>query len=275
MADKGFAIRCPHCRKWNVWADVHPEKVALDSKEEFKKILGGLKIEGLHGKEGSFSHRKLLRCESPLWLCPSPFEAFVCRSELDAFDFLEDSEAWSFKRDFRLFKADCKSRWEDKEEGQYYGILFNTQSVPRQREIELELLMDSELLSRLIVGMSHEIQAPLTVFAANAFKPKDNEVSVYWMPIEVYSMGQWIVPATFNKFCACCRNIVMQRQIEKFADENYSVNDCPIGFGKDGKCGGKDAACMQAVKDWTHCPAFMEERQEFPCTNSDLQLIRE
>jgi len=269
MTEKGFAIRCPHCQAWSVWPDVHPDHVALESPQELRRVLHALHTARLKGERDIFSHPKLLRCSSPRSLCPASFEAFVCRTEKTVTAFLEVVQAWSFKRDFRLYKADCATRWD----GNYYGILFCTQSIPRLSEIQLESLIDRELLSRLIFGISEEIQAPLTVYAANAFKPKDKEVSFHWMPIEAYSLERRLVPATFNEFCRCCRNIVMKRLIDRFEDKKIGVDNCPIRFGKDGKCAGKEAACKQPVKDWTHCPAFMKQRQEFPCTNSDLKLI--
>lgn len=275
MAEKGFAIRCPHCRKWNVWPDVHPEEVALESKEELKQILRKLELAGLSGKTESFFHDKLLRCKSPRWLCPASFEAFVCRSERDTFDCLEVVEAWSFKRDYRLFKKDCERRWENQEEGKYYGILFNTQPISRRTEIELEQLVDRELLSRWILGVGQEIKAPFTVFAANVFKPKDGERTAYWLPIELYSGEKALVPETFNEFCRCCRKIIVERLIEKFESQKFSVLNCPIYYGENGKCAGKDPACMEDMKDWRHCPAFRKERWKCLCTSSDLELIWE
>ena len=273
MAENGFAIRCPHCRKWSIWADVHPEKVALNSQKELDYILYRLNNTSLKGGCDTFSDPKLLRCKSPSWSCPASFEAFVCRSEYDVFDLLGEGDGWSFKRDFRLFKADCKSRWENQEEGKYFGILFNTQPIPRRTEIELEQLLDRELLRRWILGVSYEIEAPFTVFAASVFKPKCGECTAYWIPIESYTMGRTQVPETFNKFCLCCRSIIVRKLIEKFEAEKVSVSNCPIDYGENDKCAGKKAACMEDPKDWRRCPAFRRERWKCLCTSSDLKLI--
>jgi len=287
MDDKGFAIRCPHCRKWNVQEDVCPESVALKSSEELQEILGEFELARARGEADSFSHPKLWRCSNSRLACPGSFEAFVCRSEREAFEFLKGAKAWSFKRDFRLYRTDCETRWE----GKYYGILFCTEPVPRLRHMELEPLMVRELLSRLIVGISVEIDAPATVFAAKVFEPdeeavlalksfqgKDDEDEeaqrIWWMPIEAYSSeGEVLVPPRFNEFCRTCRRIVMGQLEKEFRDKEYSVNNCPIKFGKRGKCAGKEAACMQDPQDWNHCPAFIEKRKDCPCYSSDLGLI--
>jgi signal transduction histidine kinase len=274
MSDQGFAIRCPHCRKWNIWPNVHPDERALNSKQELNQIFKGLSKASLLRKPDSFSHEKLFRCGSPRWKCPASFEAFICRSEDDTRMYLKEVDAWTFKRDFRLCKSDCIGRWDNEEQGKYYGILFNTLSVPRQQEIDLELLIDRELLSRIILGVGQEIRAPFTIFTANIFELEGGERITYWMPIESYSLGHALVPEAFNEFCQCCRKVIVDTLIKKFESRKISVNNCPIHYGKNGKCAGKAPACMKDPKDWNHCPAFMIERKECLCTSSDLESIR-
>lgn len=181
-------------------------------------------------------------------------------------------DEWPFKRDFRLYKANCRDRWED----QYWAIMFCTPPFRRMRDIELENLMDRELLSRLIAGMSVEINASLTIFGASIFEPEGVEAQVYWMPIEGYSSEEKLTPPRFNKFCDCLRNIEMKRLVGEFEAKSVSVDNCPVGFGMDGKCADKEyPACMrEPVADWCHCPAFTEERKARSlCYSSDLILI--
>ena len=275
MGNKGFAIRCPRCSEWNVQSEAALAEVAVHSAEEIRNMLRAVELKGTLGEQQTSRYAdKLWRCRSPRCECPASFEAFVCRSEQDAFEFLEATQAWSSKRDFRLYKADCENRWDNKDEGKYYGILLNALPVPRLRQFELELLIDRELLSRAILGMSYEMQAPVTVFAANIFEVENKEARIYWMPIEAYSSsGEVLIPMGFNKFCRTCRTIVMEKLRAKFDRNQVSVSNCPKSFGKEGKCAGREAACMKEPKDWNHCPAFMEERANEPCYDSDMRVI--
>jgi len=276
MPDKGFAIRCPHCQRWNIWKDVVlDEKVIIATEDELVTILKELTTASERGEPDSFSHPKLWRCTNPRSLCPASFEAFICRTDADAIKFSEGIESWSLKRNFRLYKSDCETRWE----GKYYGILFNTQPVVRLPHTELNLLMDRELVSRLIVGIGVEIEAPVTIYSANIFTPpKTKKPCVYWMPIEAYSQGRLLVPPLYNQFCHTCRQIVIQKLTDKFEKENYGVSNCPIGFAKDDLCAGKAPACMKKTetRDWNLCPAFVEERLKWdPCYQSDFRFIND
>jgi len=277
--EKGFAIRCPRCESFNIWND-HPGDIALNSEEELLQIIKEFNAARKRGKGDSYQNRKLLRCKRPRWACPTSFEAFICSSEEEINRFSEAVEAWFLKRDFRLAKADGKSWWDDKAEGKYYGILFNTQPVERQRDIQLEWLMNRELLSRLIVGISVEIKLPVTIYGTNVFKKEKRKSKFkdveYWMPIDAYPMGERLVPPRFNVFCKTCRDIVIGSLVKEFKDKNYGVDNCPLKFSKDGKCQGRKAACMQEPKDWNHCPYFIEERKKRdPCYKCDINLIEE
>jgi len=162
MGNIGFAIQCPHCGRWSVWPNVDPESMAIKSIEEVRNILKDLTV-GTDDRLGAMlSHPKLLHCTQSRSRCPTSFQAFVCRSEKTAYEILSLVPHWAFKRDFRLYRADCRSRWGNN----YYGVMFATQPVQRIRNIELESLIDSNLLSRMILGIGVELQAPLTVYAA-------------------------------------------------------------------------------------------------------------
>ena len=271
---QGFAIRCPNCGKWNEYPTTHPSKLAVTSEDEFDFIMNEFRVAKGQGEVGAFAHPKLVRCERPRWSCPASFEAFIFESERTALVCLDKvPEAWAISRDFRLFKSDKKNRWDKEEEKQYFCIMFCTEQVPRHPDIELENLMNRELVSRAIVGVGCEIEAPFTVYAANIFEPTRGISEVYWMPIEAYQAnGEQLVPPKYNDFCRRCREVVMKRLVQDYESNRVSVENCPVGFGKDAKCAGKRAACSR--RDWNHCPAFIKERDEkCPCYNSDLEAI--
>ncbi len=273
MKDTGYAIRCPHCAKWNIWPEKDPGNVAVE-QEEFNEIIKGLDQASKEGKPWDYKHQKLIRCTRPSWSCPSSFEAIVFKSREDMKSCLQRvPEEWPFKRDFRLYKANCIDRWENR----YWTIMFCAPPFRRMRDTELESLMDRELLSRLIAGMSVEINSVLTIFGANIFEPPGRDPEVFWMPIEGYSQERRLTPPRFNKFCECVRSIETTKLIEEFRAQKYNVHNCPIGYGHDGQCADREGlpACMREHGgDWTHCPAFMRKREEIsPCYKSDLRFI--
>lgn len=273
MSEKGFVIRCPHCRKWNFYEE-HPKDRVLSSKAEVERILTDLTDASSRQEQESFSHKKLFRCQRSRWFCPASFEAFIFDNKLLALQCLKTvSESWGVKRKFRLYKADTRTRWDDESEGKYFGILFNTQPVLRRQEIELELIMDPELINHLISGICVEIGLPLTIFAANVFC-KDKKLKTHWIPIEGYSKKPGSVPPLFNCFCKTAREIELEWLISKF--ENIGIDNCGYYDKSTGHCGMRDdvPACKRDPKDWVHCPAVMEVRSaEDPCYNSDLELI--
>lgn len=279
MADTGFAIRCPHCQQWNIWKDTLPEKVSLDSKGELKKILKQLTYTNECELDkntlfNSFNHQKLFQCQSPRWVCPTSFEAFICRSKNNLLDFLDIDKPSSLTRSFELYELDRKTRWEE-----YYGILFCTQSIPRLRFTELDQLMERELLRRLILGVGHEIEAPVTFYALNFFEKEPGKPLEYWMPIESYSRKREWVPSRYNPLCRAFRDLVTGQLTKKFEKEKRSVKNCLLKFGGIGgekKCANRDATCMQKPKDWNHCPAFIKQREkQCPCYHSDQEAIKD
>lgn len=275
MADKGFAIRCPHCGKWNENSETHPREIALCSVDDFEYIMNEFRIARAEGRSDDFKHEKLLRCTCPRWSCLASFEAFIFGEEDTALECLKRvPEAWAISRDFRLFKSDKRNRWDKEGEEHYYCIMFCTEPVTRQQEIELEHLMDRELVSRTITGIGAEIESPFTIYAANIFELEGSDPKIYWMPVEAYSQGKVLVPPNYNKFCYTCREIVMTKLEKEFLDGDVRPDNCPIGFGNNGRCAGREAACL--IKDWNHCPAFIEERKKrCPCYDSDLAVIEE
>jgi len=275
MAEQGFAIRCPHCLEWQVW-DKSPEEFALESEAGLREI-----VEGLRTKGKAYTHPKLLRCNRPLRICPAPTEVVVCKSEFDSLRFVQKVEAWSLKREFRLYTSDQRNRRED-----FFGVLFSVLPVERQRHILLEDLMDRELLSHSLAGMGLKIKAPFTVFAANVFEA-DVEVGklaettpsegkrraelVYWSPIEAEEPRS--VPPRFCGFCRVCRETVMNALIKEF--KARSPDNCqhmPKCVARNQACAGRRAPCLK--EDWNHCPAFLQLRAEkCPCYQSDLGMI--
>ena len=262
MTRSGFAIRCPHCLEWNRW-DLDPVAVALESEEELRGIL-----EGLRKAPQGFSHPKLLRCGQPHWACPARFEAFVCKNEADALRFVEIPEAWSVKRDFRLYRTDRRTRWDP-----YCGILFSTQPVVRQRDIVLDHLLDPELLSRALLGASIEVGAPVTVYAAKVIDGSQGRRTC-WVPIEAYSQKREIlVPPRYNAFCHLCRKTVMANLARRFTGTDRA-DKCAERALPAGACAGRDLLCEG--EDWRACPQFLEMRdRECPCYKSDCGIIGE
>jgi len=209
---------------------------------------------------------KILRCKRPFWVCPGPFEAFVCNTEDDAFEFIEMADAWSIKRDFRLYKLDRTQRWE----GQYYGILFSIRPVPRQRHIELERLIDPQLLSCTLSGIAEEIRAPVTIYAASSYLSPDG-TEVAWLPIESYQPRKRFVPPRYNPICELLRGEALSPVLNEF--HNITQENCPQELGCKGACGGR--LCVPCLsREWNHCPAFlMERRKRGLCYSHDMEMI--
>ena len=244
--DSGFAIRCPSCQKWSYW-EKHPRDYALRSRSEFCEIMAAFQAA-----PRDYQNPKLLRCKQIPWECPAPFEAFVCDNEDLALELVPIADAWSVKRDFRLFRYDAKGRWD-----RYYGILFNGQPVRRDRDIRLERLLDPDLLSRALLGMATEAGAPITVFSAQVHDQSEGS-RVYWVPIESYSHDEFVVPPRFNSFCHVCRECMTEHIIGEFWQ-------LPEHRG------------FRPPNDvtWRTSPEFLDYRAEnCPCYRSDLRIIR-
>jgi len=267
MPDTGFAVRCPHCLEWRTYKQ-HPRKVALESERELREIL-----DSLHRDPDRYTHPKLLKCDRPLSVCPAPTIAFVCRTESEALKFVQRVPAWSLKRDFRLYRSDKRTRWD-----QFVGILFRTLPVPRQKHIELENLLDRQILSRAIIGYSDEVRGPFTVYAAEVFE-QSGATEIVWAPIEGAIAKEPLIPRHFNVFCRLCRDVILRGLLAVFlAKGKPTPETCPhprkFGRREDNTCAGRDAACLK--EDWNHCPAFLEvRRKKCPCYRSDLPTIKE
>ena len=254
----GFSIRCPYCQNWRDW------QVPIDNyvvtENEFNTINNELSM-----KEGSDSP-KMLRCKCPEWKCPAPFEALVFNDESLALKCLARIESnWSLRRDFRLYQSDHETRWEG-----YFGIIFCTKPVKRQRFITLEHLIERKALSRLLSGITKIINGPATIYAARVFNEE-----VYWMPIEGdIDDYKGSTPAFFKLICRKCRRFVNESLVSDFIRKDASPQNCALGLGdaNRGTCDGKEAACAKG--DWSHCPDFIDQRiGKCPCYNSDYHLI--
>lgn len=255
----GFSIRCPNCFEWSTWQSAAVENYVVDPAQESRKIVSGLRSDPDH-----FNHPKLLRCQQKTKTCQAPFEAFIFRNRSDAHTFIHRVPSWLTKRAFRLPKADQFSRWK-----QYSVAAFYPGSVERQKHIELDKLLDKELLARAIVGISAELKSPVTVYTATTFE-NGRHCNKYWVPIEAFSETHSIIPPRFNPFCNYCRQTTLKTIVDKA--RAFSVSRCPLNFGKDGKCVGREPACV--VRDWNRCPAFLEARlKECPCYQNDCRMI--
>ena len=255
----GFSIRCPNCFEWSTWQSAVVENYVIDPAREGRKIVNGLRIDPDH-----FNHPKLLRCQQKTKTCQAPFQAFIFRNRSDAHTFIHRVPSWLTKRAFRLPKVDQFSRWK-----QYSVAAFYAGSVERQKHIELNKVLDKELLARAIVGVSVELKSPVTVYAATTFE-NGRHCNKFWMPIEAFSETHSIVPPRFNPFCNYCRQATLKTIVHTASA--FSVSKCPLNFGKDGKCAGREPAC--AVRDWNRCPAFLEARLKgCPCYQNDCRMI--
>ena len=261
MAKQGFSILCPHCLEWSDF-DFNPNEVVINSKKELLNILSEIEKNPI-----TYTHNKLLRCEQPPWICPSPFEAFVCKSEKDAFEFSNLPNAWSVIRDFRLFKYDHHNRWAN-----YVGLLVFIQPVPRPKHVLLTRLIDRDILSKSLVGISREVGAPVTSYVANIYQKDNTEFRTYWLPVEQFSTSHKLVPTGYNPLCAQCREIVLNEILNHY-DSVVKPSNCPLEFGSKGTCAGEDAVCLS--QNWYHCPAFLQARlKKQVCYHSDLMLIK-
>ena len=115
-----FGLICPHCGKKKSY-DEHPDKYAINSKEEFNQILESLKNAISQEKAGNYQHNKVFHCQNSRWICPQSSEAIICKSKADTIEFLKELSDWCWliPRAFRLYKGDFKAHWEN-----YFGIVF-------------------------------------------------------------------------------------------------------------------------------------------------------
>lgn len=281
-AIEGFAIRCPHCGNW----DVHqkdPEKFIVTA-DSIEQIMNDFDIAIQNKKVDDFLGPEMFRCTQPRWACPVSFEAFIFNDNKIAQESLKKiRKKWAISRDFRLYKADRKNRWDKPGEENYFCIMFGTEPVRRQRDIELEHLLDPELASKMIRGIRYEINVPFTIYSANILEGKTKNEIPYWMPIEAYSIENPLVPSGYNIFCKTCRGIVTE-SIEKelkaqFNDKKIMPENCPFTTywnQQSKKCAGRKPVCKNESIDWNHCPAFIDERIKVCfCYNSDKELIKQ
>lgn len=207
MNDTGFAIRCPYCGNWDVHENEHPKDFAIKANE-ISEIMTKFHKASRDGSLDSFLNRekRLFRCIKPRWACPASFELFIFDNEQKALLSLQKiKEKWAISRDFRLYRADKIARWE----GEYYGIMFGTEPVRRLQDIELEHLLDTELMSKIISGICQEIKAPANIYSANVVSGAGQE-NLYWMPIEHYADENSLLPVTYNLFCETCRRLTIE-----------------------------------------------------------------
>ncbi|MFA5191137.1 MAG: ATP-binding protein [Verrucomicrobiia bacterium] len=255
----GFSIRCPHCFEWTDW-DSSPDRYVVDSEEEWKTIL-----DGLRDNPDGFVHDKQLRCRRPLGECPAPFQAIICPDHLTAHRRAGEVPGWATRRAFQLCQNDHDTRFKHPS---YCGLIFSTWPVPRQRHIELEKLLDLDLLSRMMAGISLEIAAPVTVYAAKYF---ERLKSVYWVPVEAYDQNTSHVPPHYNAFCRYCRSEFLRPILAQLTSTTEPAA-CPLPLAS--RCHLEEATCAQTRRDWNRCPVFIEERKrKCPCYQSDLKSI--
>ncbi len=268
MSADGFAILCPHCQNLNFWENVNPAEYAI-TKNQLIEIISGNYSTLTKSAEGS----KILHCQNDEWACPNSFNAVIYSDENDIYQLSQELQNFSFLRIFRLPKANNLShRWSNDLEGKYYCILFNSQLTHRYQNIEFSKLINTRLLSRLLYGISKEINMSITAYLATTFKYENNSQVVHWLPVEVYSRNYASYPPNSNILCRKYRELIYIHLIDEFLKQKPNTNNCPINLGYRGTCGGNIAACLD--KNWNQCPAFLQMRSNnCNCYQSDLEAI--
>lgn len=222
MADKGFAIRCPHCGSWYINDEDDLRELSVNDTQELLGIMTDFEEAQKKRQSYAFKHKKMFRCTQPRWSCPASFEGFIFREEqtaLDSLDSLKEIRAkWDISRDFRLYKKDRINRWDKQGENNYYCIMFGTEAVPRLQHIELEHLLNADIASNLITAICKKVHAPITVYSANVMTCTAGD-DIYWMPIEDYFDEIALIPSRYNVFCATCRQITIEALKKEFIDE--------------------------------------------------------
>ncbi len=281
----GFAIRCPHCGNWDPHKE-DPSTVSVDPShvetvmQKFQEAVEG-------GTTSTFPYKenKMFRCISPRWACPASYEAFIFDNEKKAQDALKNiTGKWAISRDFRLYKASKKERWDNESERQrYFCIMFGTEPVPRQRDIELEHLVSPMLLKKIIISINSELEVPFTIYSGNILSG-EKEDKLFWMPIEAYSDDTKLLPSEFNILCKICRDIANKnvrkefdatfKNEEKAEDDKNKIcmNNCTYQEYK--KYCSEIRACENNPPDLNHCPLYIDKRSEMCfCYNSDKEMI--
>ena len=265
---RGFSIRCPHCFDWSEWPTKSLSEQAIKSEDEWKSILSHL-----NSQPADFQHPKLLTCQHhPGHGCPVPFQAFIFEDSALAHRARQQVRSWSPRYAFRLPRLDHSKRWG------HSAITFVSKPVSRQKHIELECLLDKNLLSRAVLGMAFELNAPLTVFTPRFFDGGQDSDPL-WVPLEAYSPQQGPVPPQYNLFCEICREAFHSAIQDTCEAKSLSPTNCPIGVGrtKDGisSCDGRPASCTLNPPNWNACPSFLKMRiAGCACYESDLGSIR-
>jgi hypothetical protein len=263
----GFSIRCPHCFNWSDWRYTDPADFLVTSDEEWEAILAGLRTN-----PESYSPRKMLSCSHhPDGGCPVSFQAFLCANQQTAHQRRVEVPSWTPSHAFRVYDLNHIGRLD------YSVVMLTVRSVHRQKHIHLGTLLDSDLLSRAVLGMSNEISAPITVFVPR-FVAENNQTKEIWTPIEAYDHERQFVPPRFNLFCEICRGAFLAPIVDDFESRECSASNCPLEWGSvrgdDSFCCREPAPCSSCPPNWIQCPAFLEKRSSgCLCYGSDSNLI--
>jgi hypothetical protein len=260
--DVGFSIRCPHCFAWSDWEESIEDYIVSDS--EWQEIENALRT-----KPDELPHAKTLRCKHhPGGDCPVTFYAFVCDKDSTAHQRRTSVPSWTPRHAFRVPKLDHETRHERS------AVLFTIRPVERNKHIQLDALLDHDLLSRSVLGMSLELNAPITIFAPH-FSKNGNASGEVWVPIEAYDHDQRPVPPHFNPFCEICREAFSAQLIDDCRN-----GECPRGRGEmeddESECDCRPLPGTQQRKNWTRCRSFLAMRSKHClCYGSDSRIIAE
>jgi len=257
MIDTGFSLQCPHCQEWTDYT-IDPDEVVIETTKQLLDMLDQRR------KDPSFFPAEFFRCSQDTWKCPSPFEAYLCRTE--AVRDFKGIDYGRSPRSFRPYYNDHQRRWEN-----YTCMLYFVEPIQRQKQILLGTVLKPEYISKFLVGLSQEIGAPVTAYLGNVYE-NDTTCDVHWLPIEQESEGSPYVPSGYNPICEIIRNSVIQGLLNKYAGKCHPER-CLKDYGRRGLCAGQVAYCREKNLNW--CPVFLEAREKKDtCYASDKELIK-
>lgn len=259
MRKETFAIRCPSCFNWTTFPTSTRELTV--SPAELVHI-----VHGLNKAPDHYSHPKLLVCAAPHATCPAPAQALLFSSLAEADAAATQVPSWMPKRTFRLFRADRTTRYIH-----IGAMVFCTVGVRRHRDIELPQLVDPHLLSRATAGISLEMHAPVTVFAAKRIRRWGRTI---WYPIEAYERRAFVrVPQRYNDFCHACRDLFTSPLLQDCGPD-FCTKDTNVCKNGEPLCFPDEAICRSPTPDWNQCPYYSLLRHHTClCYRSDIRTI--
>lgn len=236
-----FSVQCPSCFRWTAFTPAEYTRALISSEAEWRDLAIKIKASAL-----ADYGNKLLTCGDAGVGCPAPFSLCIFLESSLAHEAVATVPSFIQPHAFRLYRPDRHSRYED-----HFAVLFHFRSIERLNLLLLDSLIDRELLRDTVNGMTTELVAPITLYAAKPHPTGKPE----WIPIEAQSDRNAHVPPRYNAFCSLCRTISINRCMELFRSRYPRAGSGP---------------------DVMHLPKFIDIRsRECPCYISDVSLLTE